>query len=116
MAHFAEINEQNMVLRIIVVNNDVIRDSQGNEIEEIGISFCKNLFGGTWIQTSYNAKIRGKYAAIGDTYNLREDLFISPQPYPSWIRTGSYWQAPVPLPEDEKMYKWNEEELRWDQI
>lgn len=116
MAHFAEINEQNIVLRIIVVNNDVITDAQGNESEEIGISFCQNLFGGYWKKTSYNSKIRGKYAAIGDTYNSQEDLFISPQPHPSWTRTGSFWNPPVPYPSDGKRYEWNEVQLRWDEV
>jgi len=116
MAHFAEINQSNQVMRVIVVNNDVITDAEGNEHEDIGVLFCHNLLGGSWKQTSYNGKIRGKYAGIGDTYNEAEDIFIAPQPHASWTRDGSYWKPPVPYPTDGKFYQWNETELRWDEV
>ena len=78
MAHFAELDENNKVLRIIVVDNKDTSDVNGNEMESIGISFCQNLLGGNWVQTSYNANYRGKFAGIGDTWNNTE--FIAPEP------------------------------------
>lgn len=79
MAHFAEIDENNIVIRVTVVNNSIMKDQNGRERESIGIAFCKNLFGETtrWVQTSYNGKMRGKYAGIGDRYDPVSDTFIS---------------------------------------
>ena len=68
MAHFAEIGEDNVVLRVIVVADKDTSDADGNEVESIGAEFCRNLLGGTWKQTSYNANFRGKFAGIGDTW------------------------------------------------
>ena len=79
MAHFAKI-EDNTVTQVIVVNNEVLLDSEGVEQEAIGVAFCTELFGGTWLQTSYNANIRGKFAGIGDTYIPELDEFITPEP------------------------------------
>lgn len=107
MAHAAQLDENNKVMQVIVIDNEY-----EGRIEE----FAAELFGGVWKQTSYNARIRGKYAAIGDTYNEAEDIFITPQPHPSWTRMGSYWNAPVPYPADGKFYQWNEEQLRWDAV
>jgi hypothetical protein len=78
MAHFAEIDNDNRVLRVVVVANQDTSDDQGNEIEAIGAQYCHDLFGGRWIQTSYNASIRGKYAGEGDLYDPDEDRFIDP--------------------------------------
>ena len=82
MAHFAELDDNNKILRIIVVADEENNDQYGNENEAIGAKFCHNLLGGRWIQTSYNANIRGKYAAIGDIYDETTDTFISPT-YPT---------------------------------
>ena len=79
MAHFAEINSDNVVLRVIVVSNDDIKDSDGVEQESIGQAFCNNLLGGTWVQTSYNNNFRGTYAGIGYTYDSENDVFVSPE-------------------------------------
>jgi hypothetical protein len=115
MAHFAELNETNTVLRVVVINNDdIVVD--GIEVEQKGIDLCVELFGGTWIKTSYNNSIRGTYAGIGYSYNAVEDIFISPQPYPSWIRTGSFWDAPISMPTDDASYSWNETEQSWDLV
>lgn len=81
MAHFAQLDENNVVMQVIVVNNDVLLDN-GVEKEELGIEFCKSLFGGNWVQTSYNANFRGKYAGIGDTYDPIKDEFVSPVTLP----------------------------------
>lgn len=85
MAHFAELNADNKVLRVIVVGNPDCLDENGNESEQVGIEFCRSLFGQhtTWLQTSYNGNIRGKYAGIGDTYDAVFDAFIPPKPSPN---------------------------------
>lgn len=77
MAHFARI-KNNEVQEVIVINNDLLLDENGIEQESIGAQFCADTFGGEWIQTSYNAKKRSKYAAIGDTYNIDLDIFEGP--------------------------------------
>ena len=105
MAHFAEINSDNQVLRVIVV---------ADEHESNGAEWCHDLLGGTWVQTSYNHNIRKQYAGIGYTYDADADVFISPQPYPSWTLDSSYdWQPPTAMPTDDKMYVWNEDDLEW---
>jgi hypothetical protein len=78
MAHFAEIDNNNIVLRVIVVNNEDCLDQYNNESEIVGAAFCHKLLGGRWIQTSYNANIRGKYASPNDTYDSIQDIFINP--------------------------------------
>lgn len=80
MAHFAEINKDNIVLRVIVICNEDCIDENGNESEEKGIAFCKRLFGENtkWIQTSYTGKIRGKYTGPGEIYDEANDVFINP--------------------------------------
>lgn len=77
MAHFAQLDESNTVLRVIVVNNSDMKDQYGREREAIGIAFCQGLFGEStrWVQTSYNAKMRGKYAGVGDRYDPIKDIF-----------------------------------------
>ena len=116
MAHFAQLDENNIVSQVIVVNNEDILDDSGNESEEIGRKFCADLLGGNWIQTSYNASARNKYAAIGDTYDLEKDAFIEPQPHPSWILDALVWVAPKPIPADGKEYYWDEPSLQWVEI
>lgn len=114
MAHFLELDENNVVINGIVVhNNELLID--GIENEQKGIDFCVAHYGGTWIQTSYNSRIRGTYGCIGYSYNADENIFIAPQPYPSWHRVGSFWEAPTPMPSD-GMYSWNEETLTWDEV
>lgn len=78
MAHFAEIDQDNKVLRVVVVANADTADANGNEVEQIGKDFCNRLLGGNWVQTSYNGNFRGKYAGIGDTYDPMLDVFVSP--------------------------------------
>jgi len=78
MAHFAELDENNIVQRVIVVHNNELLDENGIELEQKGIDFCVNLFGGCWIQTSYNANFRGIYAGIGNIYDETIDEFIRP--------------------------------------
>jgi hypothetical protein len=80
MAHFAQLNENNIVTKVIVINNDVIIDSSGQEQEVLGIEFCKSLFGADtiWKQTSYNGTFRGTYAGEGYSYDESQDIFIPP--------------------------------------
>ena len=80
MAHFAQLNADNVVTQVIVVNNDVLKDEAGNEQEALGVAFCKSLFGEdtNWVQTSYNANFRGIYAGIGMTYDQANDVFVAP--------------------------------------
>lgn len=80
MAHFARLNEQNIVEEVIVVSNEDCLDSNGNESEEVGITFCNSLIPGTWIQTSYNHNFRKNYAGIGYTYDSDRNAFIAPKP------------------------------------
>lgn len=82
MAHFAELDANNMVLRVIVVGNNIILDEQGNEDEFRGVAFCQSLFGADtiWMQTSYNNSFRKNYAGVGFTYDQSRDAFIAPQP------------------------------------
>ena len=121
MAHFAELDENNVVKRVIVVANKDTADANGNEMESIGVAFCQKLLGGTWLQTSYNGKIRKNYAGIGYTYHADIDAFVPPKPYPSWLLNSdtAQWEAPVPMPADAgtgeppKMYSWDETAGDW---
>jgi hypothetical protein len=106
MSHWAELDENNKVIRVLIGDNN---DPAGDE----GYQWLIDNLGGTWIKTSYNSNIRGTYAGVGYSYNEEEDIFITPQPYPSWIRSESFWQAPEPMPEDGKLYRWDEESLSW---
>lgn len=116
MAHFAEIDSQNTVLRVVVVANAELMDGE-MESEQKGIAFCKSLFGQetNWVQTSYNASFRKNYAATGDTYDPARDAFIAPQPYPSWVldEATALWKAPVAMPQDGKIYAWDETLGEW---
>lgn len=117
MAHFAQI-ENNIVKQVIVVSNADTLDENGVENEDIGIAFCSNLLGGTWKQTSYNGKIRKNYAGIGYTYDEGRDAFIAPKPYNSWLLNEStcQWESPIPYPNDNKFYVWDEETTSWVEI
>jgi hypothetical protein len=118
MAHFAELDNNNIVLRVVVINNDQILDSDGNESESVGQGFCHNLYGGRWIQTSYNNKVRKYYASPGMSYREDLDVFVLPQPYPSWIYNDEIkdWEAPVPRPQDGLMYEWDESIGDWNAL
>jgi len=114
MAHFAELDSNNVVLRVVVVDNKDTADANGVEKEHIGAAFCERLFGGTWKQTSYNGTIRKHYAGVGYAYNSVRDAFIPPQPYPSWaLDDDANWQPPVPMPTDGERYSWNESTQTW---
>ena len=115
MAHYAEIDANSIVLRVVVVSNNEILDENHREQESLGISFCENLFGGTWVQTSYHGNIRKNFAGVGYTYDSQRDAFIPPQPYASWAlnETSCKWDAPVAMPDDDNSYIWDEDSLSW---
>ena len=125
MAHFAQLDNNNVVTQVIVVNNNELLDATGNESEAKGIQFLHDTFGPnlTWVKTSYNNNIRKRYAGIGFTYNQQLDAFIPPQPFPSWVlnQDTADWQAPVALPADAatqtnpngKLYIWDESKVNW---
>lgn len=118
MAHFAEIGLNNTVVQVIVVNNDDCKDQYGNESETIGAKFCHDLFGGVWLQTSYNGNIRKNYAGIGFTYDASRNAFIPPKPFASWVLNEETcrWDAPVAMPIDGKRYSWDEAETAWIEL
>jgi hypothetical protein len=113
MAHFARIDENNIVQQVIVVNNsDILKD--GIEDEKTGIAFCQNLLGGNWVQTSYNNNFRKIYAGKGYKYDVVNDIFIYPQPYPSWtLDENNVWQPPIPKPKGELEWTWDEVNQEW---
>lgn len=117
MAHFAELGLNNTVLRVIVVHNNELLDENGVEQEQKGVDFCRNLLGGTWVQTSYNGNFRKNFAGIGYTYDSERDAFIPPKFYASWVLNEEVcqWEAPVPMPED-GVYVWNEDTTSWDAV
>jgi hypothetical protein len=111
MAHFAKI-ENNTVTQVIVVADADCAGGQFPESEEAGAAFCSKLLGGVWKQTSYNSNFRKRYAGIGYSYDPALDMFIEPQPYPSWtVDAEGDWQAPVPKPEGD--YTWDESTQAW---
>lgn len=127
MAHFAEIDENNIVVRVLVVSDEDALDGQ---------NFLANILGlgGTWIQTSYNTHngihygpdgkpdggkaIGFNYAGLGSLYDSKNNAFYLPSPHPSWVldKTAYTWNPPVPAPIDGKSYIWNEEKTNWDEV
>ena len=120
MAHFAELDSNNVVTQVIVVDNKDTADANGTEKEYIGAAFCERLFGGTWKQTSYNGNIRKNYAGIGYKYHADIDAFVPPQPYASWtLDANAQWQPPVAMPTDgtiENPYTWDEATTSWTRL
>jgi hypothetical protein len=125
MAHFCRLDENNIVTQVIVVANEDTTDTNGVEVEEIGVAFCKKLLGAetNWKQTSYNNNFRVRYAGTGYSYNAELNAFIAPKPFESWVlvEETADWESPVgPAPalteaqvESRSFYKWDEENLAW---
>ena len=136
MAHFAEINEDNIVIRVLVVPDE--EEDRGQEFLADDLDL-----GGTWIQTSYNTRagvhhdggtpLRGNYAGVGFTYDADLDAFLAPQPYPSWVldETTFQWEAPVARPGTTKTitdengenpaevavpFNWDEDTTSWIEV
>jgi len=126
MAHFAKLDENNIVEKVVVIGNDVPTAAGPlgeNDMHPDGESYCQTLFkGGVWKQTSYNNNFRKQYAGVGYTYDSLKDKFITPQPYPSWVLDANDdWQAPVAYPTvqnvNENVYlpvkEWSEDDQTW---
>ena len=121
MAHFAQLDENNVVTQVIVVSNDDCTDSNGTEVESIGVAFCQKLLGAdtNWKQTSYNNNMRVRYAGIGYSYNAELDAFVAPQPFASWTLDSDTadWVSPLgaaPALTDAEVearsyYRWDED-------
>jgi len=110
MAHYARLNDNNIVEQVIVIDN------VDEPTEAQGIAYCQNLFGGgIWKKTSYNATIRKNYAGIGFTYDVIRDAFIAPKPYPSWIlnETTCKWNPPTAMPSTMGPWYWDEPTTTW---
>jgi hypothetical protein len=118
MAHYGQLDSNNVVIQVIVIDNKDTADANGVEKEYIGAAFCERLFGGTWKQTSYNGNLRKNYAGIGYTFDSTRDAFIPPKPYASWVLVEEtcQWKAPVDMPTDDKKYSWNEETQAWIEV
>ena len=126
MAHFAQLDSNNVVTQVIVVSNDDTSDSNGTETESIGVAFCQKLLGAdtNWKQTSYNGNMRVRYAGIGYSYNASLDAFVPPQPYASWTLDSETadWVSPLgaaPALTDEQVearsyYRWDEDAYQAD--
>jgi len=119
MANFAEIDEQNTVVRVVVISNDDILDENGVEQEQLGIDLCLQHVGpGKWIQTSYNNNFRKMFSQPGFVYVPDADVFYDPtSPFASWLLDENYdWRSPVPYPTDGKNYYWDEPSVSWKEI
>ncbi len=116
MAHFAQLDENNIVTFVAVVDNAVL-NVNGTEDESLGVTYLQNIVGANtrWVQTSYNRSFRKNYAGIGYKYDSNLDAFIPPKPYPSWIfiENNCLWEPPVSYPNDGQNYFWNENILNW---
>jgi hypothetical protein len=130
MAHFAKLDNNNVVIQVTAVHNNVLLDSNSVEQESLGIQFLKNLFNepnATWVQTSYNNNFRKQFAGLGFTYDVSKNKFIRPRPFASWLLdSNDDWQAPISYPETytlnlkasdntpiKDIYIWNESILNW---
>lgn len=107
MAHFAELDSNNIVIRVLVTDNNATNEGYDWLIENLG---------GTWVQTSYNGNFRKRFAGQGFEYDPALDAFIAPKPYPSWILNEATcnWESPTPLPDSDFTHAWNEETLAWE--
>lgn len=123
MAHFSKLDENNEVIETVVVDNQWILDSDGNESEQVGINFLKSIYGDDhrWVQTSYNGSFRGSFGGRGSKYDEDNDIFYSlNKQFESWIlnTTTGKWEAPLPPPDgysaDDNAIGWNEELLDWE--
>ena len=109
ISHFAELDENNVVIRVLVGDNNMPNE---------GYDWFVETLGGRWVQTSYNANFRKNYAGIGYSYNEDLDAFIPPQPFPSWTlnESAAKWMSPTPYPQDGREYEWDEETLTWKEV
>lgn len=109
MSHFAELDENNIVTRVLVGDNNMPNEGYDWFVENLG---------GRWVQTSYTGSIRKNFAGVGYTYDEERDAFIAPKPFESWTlnETTCKWMSPVPYPQDGRMYEWDEESQLWIEV
>jgi hypothetical protein len=109
MSHFAELDENNTVIRVLVGDN---------EMPSEGYDWMVETYGGRWVKTSYNNSFRKRYAGVGYSYNEDLDVFLLPKPYESWVLDEETydWVPPIPFPEDDKYYGWDEESASWKEL
>ena len=122
MAHVAELDDNNTVLRVTVVNDSDTADEDGSEVESVGQQYLTDLFGGTWVQTSFSGSMRRRFASVGFIYDPDADIFLNPNPFPSWVRDhNAEGEAPSSMPSDgaamyaevTMLYGWDEEAGAW---
>ena len=120
MAYFAKLGTGNIIENVISINNTVITDANGVEQEQLGVDFINKLYNtrDVWKQTSYNNNIRKNFAGIGFQYDQTRDAFIPPKPFNSWVLNEDTcrWESPIPYPQDNNKYNWNEQNQSWDLI
>ena len=108
MSYWAEIDDDDIVIRVTVGNDN-------DENQDRGYKWLIDNLGGTWVETFIDGGIRKNFAGIGYIYDKDMDIFYIPKPFPSWILNESaIWEAPIPIPQDEYFYAWNEETLQWE--
>ena len=118
MAYFAQIDEDGTVLQVISISNADAPDPAPSNSEPLGRAFIVSLgLEGVWRQTSYNGSFRKMYAHVGGRYLPDADVFVAPQPYPSWSLDANHdWQAPAPMPAEGGPYVWDEDTLTWVEV
>jgi hypothetical protein len=119
MAHFAQIDENNIVKQVIVVTNEDCGNLDFPESESLGQNFISSIgLTGTWKQTSYNSNFRKRYAGLDDTYDEIRDAFLPSKPFSSWVLNEEtcLWEAPIERPSDGKVYTWNEDGQSWEEV
>lgn len=119
MAYFAEIDDDGIVIRVISVSNDDAPDPAPTHSEPLGQAFIADVLGlpGTFIQCSYNGNFRKQYCGPGYRYDADADVFIAPQPFPSWTLDSNHdWQPPTPMPSDGGPWVWDEDTLSWVEV
>jgi len=116
MAYFAELDDQSIVTRVVAISSVDLLDENNQESEEIGRAFvCKVVGDGEWFRTWYSGARRKQFAGPGHFYDSVNDVFIAPQPFPSWVLNETFdWTAPIPMPEDDSMWwTWDEATQQW---
>ena len=120
MAHFAKLDDDNIVLAVYVVDNKDLLDANGIEQEALGISYLVSWSGGysLWKQTSYSGSFRKNYAGVGGVYDPQKDAFIPQKEFSSWVLNEEtcLWEPPIPMPLNDKKYYWDEEQINWIEV
>lgn len=118
MAYFAEIDNDGVVTRVENVNDTVLIDEDGVSQIQLGINFCNDTYGGTWVHASQHGSIHKNFAAVGLIYNNLINDFIAPKPFESWVLNNEthVWEAPIVRPRDGNVYSWDEENTQWQVI